>query len=102
MAGTGTTGGTSTGASTTGGGSTTGGDAGIPHVGCDGVYCAPDFECNPADGECLCGGESCDGDCDADAGACLVTCIADAGGDPFRNSGDERLRTMATAGDVGL
>lgn len=77
-----TTGGTSTGASTTGS-STTGGDAGVPDVGCDGVYCAPDFTCNPVDGLCLCGGESCDGDCDADAGACLITCIADAGGDPF-------------------
>jgi len=86
--GSGTAAGSSTGAPTTGGasttgGSTTGGDSGAPEVGCDGVFCNPGFDCNPVDGQCLCGGQGCDGDCDADSGTCLVTCIADAGGDPF-------------------
>lgn len=73
-----------TGSSSAGSESTTGQAPDAGKVGCDGVYCAPGFECDPASGACLCGGASCVGACDADAGFCLATC--DPQGGPHRSS----------------
>ena len=56
-------------------------DAGS-EVGCAGVYCAPNYQCNPVDGVCRCGGQDCEGDCEPDSGTCLATCDPDAGDAP--------------------
>jgi hypothetical protein len=62
------------GSTSSGGGSTTGANR------CLGIYCAPSFACDPADGVCKCDGQNCSGNCDAATGACLVACAASDGG----------------------
>jgi hypothetical protein len=99
--GTGASGQTTVGTSSGGGGTTTGGDAGFMDVGCAGVYCAPNFECDPVDGICKCGGQACGGNCEADSGTCLVTCPVDAGGDPYPILGSSPNAVMLPAAFLG-